>query len=64
MLIQLPRMAHLAETRHDEACRKAAERVRTAYDRALEDGQKTRDLGGELGTAAFTDAVIARLPAG
>ncbi|MCC6663681.1 MAG: isocitrate/isopropylmalate dehydrogenase family protein [Polyangiaceae bacterium] len=55
---------HLAETRHDEACRKAAERVRTAYDRALEDGQKTRDLGGELGTAAFTDAVIARLPAG
>lgn len=54
---------HLAETRHDEACRKAAERIRTAYDRALDDGQKTRDLGGELGTAAFTDAVIARLPA-
>lgn len=54
---------HLAETRHDDACRKAAERIKVAYDRALQDGQKTRDLGGELGTVAFTDAVIARLPA-
>lgn len=53
---------HLAETRHDAACREAAARIKTAYDRALDDGQKTRDLGGELGTNAFADAVIQRLP--
>ena len=28
---------------------------------ALLDGAKTRDLGGELGTDAFTDAIIQRL---
>ena len=32
-----------------------------AYDAALAAGEKTRDLGGKLGTAAFADAVIARL---
>lgn len=53
---------HLGETRHDEACKKAAERIKLAYDRALEDDQKTRDLGGELGTLGFAEAVIARLP--
>jgi isocitrate dehydrogenase (NAD+) len=53
---------HLAETRHDDAARSAAERIKVAYDRALTDGQKTRDLGGELGTQGFTDAVIERLP--
>ena len=53
---------HLAETRHDEACRTAGARIKVAYDRALEENQKTRDLGGQLGPDAFTDAVIARLP--
>jgi ABC-type oligopeptide transport system substrate-binding subunit len=38
-----------------------AERIKTAYNRALEDGQKTRDLGGQLGTQEFADAVIERL---
>jgi isocitrate dehydrogenase (NAD+) len=52
---------HLAETRHDERCRTRAERIKAAYDRALEDGQKTRDLGGSLDTDAFTQAVIDRL---
>lgn len=52
---------HLAESRHDEACRKVAARIKAAYDQALSDGQKTRDLGGELGTNAFTSAVIERL---
>ena len=55
-------LKHLGETRHDEACQTAASRIKVAYDRALDDGQKTRDLGGELGTEAFTDAVITRLP--
>lgn len=52
---------HLADTRNDPDCRKVAQRVKQAYDQALTDGQKTRDLGGELGTEAFTDAVIQRL---
>lgn len=52
---------HLAETRNDARCRTAAERIRSAYDRTLADGDKTRDLGGTLGTDAFADAVIARL---
>ncbi len=52
---------HIADARHDPACRHAAERIKSAYNRALEDGQKTRDLGGSLGTRAFTQAVIDRL---
>ena len=45
----------------DETCRVGAERIKGAYDRALQDGRKTRDLGGDLGTEAFADAVIERL---
>ncbi|HYC54714.1 MAG TPA: isocitrate/isopropylmalate dehydrogenase family protein [Candidatus Binatia bacterium] len=52
---------HLAETRGDERCRQVAERIKLAYNRALADGQTTGDLGGKLGTEAFTDAIIARL---
>jgi isocitrate dehydrogenase (NAD+) len=52
---------HLADTRHDEACRAAAERIKTGYNQALKDGQTTRDLGGSLGTVEFTDAVIQRM---
>jgi len=52
---------HLADTRSDESCRTAAERIKGAYNRALKDGRKTRDLGGDLGTEEFTDAVIERI---
>ncbi len=52
---------HIATTRRDERCRQAAERIKSAYGRALSDGATTRDLGGELGTTAFTEAVIQRL---
>jgi isocitrate/isopropylmalate dehydrogenase len=52
---------HLAETRSDPRCREVATKIRSAYDQTLSDGKKTRDLGGELGTKAFTDAVIERL---
>ena len=54
------RLAKLRQ--HDNpAFAKAAARIKKAYDQALTDGAKTRDLGGELGTDAFADAVIARL---
>jgi isocitrate dehydrogenase (NAD+) len=52
---------HIADTRGDERCRQAATRIRTAYDTALEAGERTRDLGGQLGTTQFADAVIRRL---
>ncbi len=52
---------HLAETRNDDACAKAAGKVKNAYNRALEEGKKTKDLGGELGTKEFSQAIIDRL---
>jgi len=52
---------HLGETRRSEGCLAAGARIKRAYDRALAEGAKTRDLGGALGTRAFADAVIARL---
>ena len=52
---------HMAEEKDDAPLRKAAGSIRSAYERAIAEGKKTRDLGGELGTDAFTDAVIERL---
>ena len=52
---------HLAEEDDNPTLGKKAAQIRAAYERAILDGQKTRDLGGELGTDAFTDAVIDRL---
>jgi len=52
---------YIADTRGDERCRVSAGRIREAYNRALSEGQKTRDLGGELGTEAFANAVIERM---
>jgi isocitrate dehydrogenase (NAD+) len=52
---------HLGDELNDQASRDAAERIKAAYNRALQEGRKTRDLGGELGTEAFADAVIERL---
>ncbi len=52
---------HLADIHSDDSFRQAAARIKGAYDEALTDGQKTRDLGGSLGTAEFADAVIERL---
>lgn len=53
---------YLAEERDDEACAQVAARVRNAYDAALAAGEKTADLGGELKTQEFAEAIIARLP--
>ena len=52
---------HLADTRKDKSCREAGQKIKHAYNKALEDGQKTRDLGGDLGTREFAQAVIDRL---
>ncbi len=54
---------YLGETRDDAACVAAAERIKRAYDQALADGAKTRDLGGELVTDDFAEAIIERLEA-
>ena len=54
-------LEYLAETRKDESCQEVASRIQTGYRRALADDRKTRDLGGDLTTEAFTGAVIERL---
>lgn len=47
------------------ALQSMADTLRTAIDRTInEDGVRTRDLGGSAGTAAFTDAVVARIRKG
>ncbi len=54
---------YLAEVHVDQAeiFSSAAQRIRSAYDAALTAGEKTGDLGGELNTKEFADALIARL---
>ena len=52
---------HLSEREGDERHAKVGTRIRRAYDAALRDGAKTRDVGGSLGTQAFAEAVIERL---
>ncbi len=54
-------LRHLAKTREDAKCKEIANRIRDAYNAALIAGEKTRDLGGTLGTREFADAVIKRL---
>ena len=52
---------YLAEARADPLCQEVAQRIKVAYNGALENGQKTRDLEGDLNTAEFAQAVISRL---
>ena len=52
---------YIAETREDDSLLPVAARIRDAYDLALREGEKTRDLGGSLNTAEFAQAVIDRL---
>ncbi|MCH2133252.1 MAG: isocitrate/isopropylmalate dehydrogenase family protein [Phycisphaerales bacterium] len=54
-------LRHLADTSGDDHLTVIADRVRDAYNACLLAGEKTRDLGGSLGTSGFADAVIARL---
>ncbi len=52
---------YLADRDEDDRLLAAGKRIRRAYDTALAEGQRTRDLGGSLGTMDFARAVIERL---
>ena len=52
---------HLAEQHSDKQCQAVAVAIKNAYNLALKEGAKTRDLGGDLGTDSFADALIERL---
>ncbi len=52
---------HLADTEDREDFRESAEKIKSAYNSALLEGDRTRDLGGELGTSEFADALIKRI---
>ncbi len=52
---------YLSDKRDDDGCRSVARRIKEAYSQAVADGQKTRDLGGDLDTEGFAEAVIERL---
>lgn len=52
---------HIARGEGDAGCDKIAERIKQAYNQALVDDAKTRDLGGSLGTQEFAAAVAERL---
>jgi isocitrate dehydrogenase (NAD+) len=61
MMSAVMMLNYLAETTGDEQHSRVAQRIKLAYDESLTQGEKTRDLGGSLGTGEFADAVIARL---
>ena len=52
---------HLHRKHDDQKCADCAKRIRDAYDRCLREGATTRDLGGELSTDGFADALIERM---
>jgi isocitrate dehydrogenase (NAD+) len=52
---------YLAASRGDTAMGEIAARIRNAYNACLVAGEKTPDLGGSLGSTAFTDAIIEKL---
>ncbi len=52
---------HLTEKTKKNEFKLVANKIKNAYNLALVDGCKTGDLGGDLGTSQFADAVIERL---
>jgi isocitrate dehydrogenase (NAD+) len=52
---------HLGEREGDPDLRGLGEKIKRAYNAVLADGQRTRDLGGELGTDDFANAVVDQL---
>jgi isocitrate dehydrogenase (NAD+) len=52
---------HLSDLEREDRWREIGERIKTAYNTALADGKRTHDLGGDLGTAEFAQAVVDRL---
>jgi isocitrate dehydrogenase (NAD+) len=61
MMSAVMMIEHIAQKKDDDELRLAAARIQRAYEKAVADGKRTRDLGGDLGTDAFTEAVIERL---
>jgi len=53
----------LADRHGDAGCRAAATAIGAAVGDVLASGPRTRDLGGDAGTGAVTDAVLVALPA-
>ncbi len=56
-------LRYIANTRQDPNCERIADNIRQAYNDCLLAGQKTRDLGGDLGTSEFAHEVCQRLKA-
>lgn len=54
-------LRHLEKENGDARCGKIADKVDHAYNQALLDGKKTGDLGGDLNTEKFVQAVVERL---
>ena len=52
---------YLHEMRGDESAKRSGERIKSAYNAALAEGDKTADLGGALSTTAFAEALIKRI---
>ena len=52
---------HMAHEMGLSDCKPAADAIKNAYNRALAEGDKTRDIGGNLGTSEFADAIVRRL---
>ena len=51
-------LRYLADSEGREDMREAAEKIKKAYNMALSDGEKTRDLGGNLKTEDFAKVLI------
>ena len=49
---------HLADTEGRGDFRASSERIKRVYNKALEEGMTTRDLGGNLGTQEFADVIV------
>ncbi len=62
LLMSAEMMLHyVADHSGDKAAETSAKKIRGAYEKSLREGAKTRDLGGQLSTEQFADAVIQRL---
>jgi isocitrate dehydrogenase (NAD+) len=62
LLMSAEMMLHyVADHSGDKAAETSAKKIREAYEKSLREGAKTRDLGGQLSTEQFADAVIQRL---
>lgn len=54
-------LRHIEKENGDTRCGKIADKIDHAYNQALLDGKKTGDLGGDLNTEKFVQAVVERL---